>query len=102
MEEWRYTKIPMFRLVTIEREFGSGAASIASQLAERLGWKLWDHLLTEEIARIAQVDPSAVKRCGRQVRPEYHGGSRSAGNGSGVKNGDFRFGTRRISERETG
>ena len=57
----------MFRLVTIEREFGCGAASIASQLASRLGWKLWDHLLTEEIARIAQVDPSAVKRCDERM-----------------------------------
>ena len=46
----------MFRLVTIEREYGCGAAAIASQLADHLGWKLWDHLLTEEIARLANVD----------------------------------------------
>ena len=57
----------MFRLITIEREFGSGAASIAKQLAERLGWKLWDQALTEEIARIAQVSPSAVKRCDERI-----------------------------------
>jgi len=57
----------MFRLITIEREFGSGAASIAKQLAERLGWKLWDQALTEEIARIAQVSPSAVKRCDERM-----------------------------------
>ena len=62
----------MFRLVTIEREFGCGAASIASQLADRLGWKLWDHLLTEEIARIAQVDPSAVKRCDERMDSRLH------------------------------
>jgi hypothetical protein len=53
----------MFRIVTIEREFGCGGASIAEQLAKRLGWKVWDHLLTEEIARIANVAPAAVKRC---------------------------------------
>src|SRR5215469_4104089 len=57
----------MFRIVTIEREFGCGAASIANRLAGRLGWKLWDQLLTEEIARIAQVDPSAVKRCDERM-----------------------------------
>jgi cytidylate kinase len=57
----------MFRLITIEREFGCGAGSIASQLAGRLGWKLWDHSLTEEIARIAQVSPSAVKRCDERM-----------------------------------
>ena len=62
----------MFRLITIEREFGCGAASIAEQLAERLGWRLWDHLLTEEIAHIAQVDPSAVKRCDERMDSRLH------------------------------
>src|SRR3954462_10066689 len=62
----------MFRLVTIEREFGCGAASIASQIAERLGWKIWDHLLTEEIARLAQVDPSAVMRCDERRDSRLH------------------------------
>ena len=47
----------MFRLVTIEREYGCGGAAIAAQLADLLGWKLWDHLITEEIARLANVDP---------------------------------------------
>jgi cytidylate kinase len=62
----------MFRLITIEREFGCGAASIAKQLAERLGWKLWDKRLTEEIAHIAQVDPSAVKRCDERMDSRLH------------------------------
>ena len=62
----------MFRLITIEREYGSGAAAIAATLAERLGWKLWDHLLTEEIARIAQVDPSAVMRCDERRDSRLH------------------------------
>jgi|SRR5579872_426463 len=62
----------MFRIVTIEREFGSGAAKIAVQLASRLGWKVWDKLLTDEIARIAKVDPSAVKRCDERVDSRLH------------------------------
>jgi cytidylate kinase len=62
----------MFRMLTIEREFGCGAASIANRLAGRLGWKLWDQLLTEEIARIAQVDPSAVKRCDERMDSRLH------------------------------
>jgi cytidylate kinase len=57
----------MFRLVTIEREYGCGGASIAAQLADHLGWKLWDHRLTEEIARLANVEPSAVKRCDERM-----------------------------------
>jgi cytidylate kinase len=62
----------MFRIVTIEREFGSGAARIAVQLASRLGWKVWDKLLTDEIARIAKVDPSAVKRCDERMDSRLH------------------------------
>jgi cytidylate kinase len=57
----------MFRLITIEREYGCGGAPIAAQLADHLGWKLWDHLLTEEIARIANVDRSAVMSCDERV-----------------------------------
>lgn len=62
----------MFRLITIEREYGSGAAAIAASLAQQLGWKLWDHLLTEEIARIARVDPSAVLRCDERMDSRVH------------------------------
>lgn len=57
----------MFRLLTIEREYGSGAAKIASKLADRLGWTLWDQRLTEEIARMAHVDASAVRRCDERM-----------------------------------
>jgi cytidylate kinase len=62
----------MFRLITIEREYGCGAATIAAQLADHLGWKLWDKLLTEEIARVAQVEPSAVKRCDERMDSRFH------------------------------
>ncbi|HEX4786618.1 MAG TPA: cytidylate kinase-like family protein [Candidatus Sulfotelmatobacter sp.] len=62
----------MFRIVTIEREYGSGAAAIAAQLAARLGWKLWDQLLTQEIAHRAQVDPSAVRRCDERMDSRFH------------------------------
>jgi len=62
----------MFRLITIEREFGCGGPHIAEDLAHHLGWKLWDHLLTEEIARIAQVDPAAVKRCDERMDSTLH------------------------------
>jgi len=51
------------RIVTLEREYGSGGAMIAKRLAERLGWKLWDEQLTCEIARVAKVDENAARRC---------------------------------------
>lgn len=57
----------MYRVITIEREYGSGAAEIASKLASRLGWKVWDRELTAEIARVANVDPSSVSFCEERV-----------------------------------
>jgi cytidylate kinase len=41
----------MIKVITIEREYGSGASNIAAMIAARLGWKVWDQEITEEIAR---------------------------------------------------
>ena len=57
----------MFRMVALEREFGSGGGGIACELARRLGWKLWDQSLTTEIAKRAQVAESAVALCDERV-----------------------------------
>jgi cytidylate kinase len=76
----------MFRLVTIEREYGCGGGAIAAELADRLGWKLWDHLLTEEIARTADVDPSAVMRCDERMDSRLHRLAKSFWRGSYERN----------------
>jgi len=62
----------MIKIVTIEREYGCGGGEIAAQLAHQLGWKLWDQLLTEEIARLANCSKAAVE--GREERrdPLYY------------------------------
>ncbi|MFZ0270876.1 MAG: cytidylate kinase-like family protein [Acidobacteriaceae bacterium] len=52
----------MIRAITIEREFGCGASEIASLVAARLGWGLWDERLTQEIARLTESTPEAVER----------------------------------------
>jgi Cytidylate kinase-like family len=52
----------MIQAVTIEREFGCGGSEIASLLAQRLGWNLWDERLTQEIARLAKSSPEVVKK----------------------------------------
>ena len=57
----------MYRIITVEREYGCGAGQIARQLSSRLGWKLWDQELTREIARVANVDASAVSMCEERV-----------------------------------
>jgi len=54
-------------VITIEREYGSGGANIAKQIAERLDWKLWDQEITAEIARAADVDPQVTRRCDERV-----------------------------------
>jgi cytidylate kinase len=61
----------MYKIITVEREYGCGAGGIASQLASQLGWKLWDKDLTAEIARVANVDSSAVSMCEERVDSKF-------------------------------
>ena len=62
-ELWRPGKIrAMIQAITIEREFGCGGSQIASLLAQRLGWNLWDERLTQEIARLTNSTPQAVEQ----------------------------------------
>jgi cytidylate kinase len=56
----------MIRVITIDREYGSGAADIAKRLAERLGWQLWDQLMTDEIARRLECDSREVEEHGER------------------------------------
>jgi len=51
----------MIKVITFEREYGSGAGDIARKLAERLGWKLWDQALTDEIARLMDCSSRTVQ-----------------------------------------
>jgi cytidylate kinase len=52
----------MIKVLTIEREYGSGAAAIARTVAARLGWKLWDQVLTDEICRRMDCDRRHVEQ----------------------------------------
>lgn len=61
----------MISIITIEREFGCGAAQIAEKLAARLNWKLWDQLLTQEIARLANCRQSDVELHEERRDPLY-------------------------------
>jgi hypothetical protein len=49
------------RIITIDREYGSGGGDIAAELARRLGWKLWDQRLTDEIAFRLDCERRAVE-----------------------------------------
>lgn len=62
----------MMDIVTIEREYGCGGAEIAERLSQRLGWKLWDQLLTEQIARLAQCPKAVVENREERKDPLYY------------------------------
>ncbi|HET9790964.1 MAG TPA: cytidylate kinase-like family protein, partial [Candidatus Angelobacter sp.] len=62
----------MIKIVTIEREYGSGGGEIAQLLAGRLGWKLWDQSLTEEIARLARCPREVVEGREERTDPLYY------------------------------
>jgi cytidylate kinase len=62
----------MIKIVTIEREYGSGGGEIAQRLATQLGWKLWDQLLTEEIAKLAECPKAVVEVREERTDPLYY------------------------------
>jgi cytidylate kinase len=62
----------MIKIITIEREYGSGGGEIAQLLAKRLAWKLWDQLLTEEIARLAECPKAVVEVREERTDPLYY------------------------------
>jgi cytidylate kinase len=62
----------MIRIITVEREYGCGGGEIAQRLADRLGWKLWDHQLTEEIARLANCSKAVVEQREERTDPLYY------------------------------
>jgi len=62
----------MIKIITIEREYGCGGGVIAQKVANRLGWKLWDQLLTCEIARLSNCEQSEVELREERVDPLYY------------------------------
>jgi cytidylate kinase len=56
-----------YRVLTVNREFGSGGGRIAQAIAERLGWKLLDKDIIDAIAYQAHVDPNVVHRYDEHV-----------------------------------
>jgi hypothetical protein len=51
----------MIRIITVDREYGAGGNAIATALANRRGWTLWDQRLTDEIASRMGSDRRAVE-----------------------------------------
>lgn len=62
----------MINILTIEREYGCGGGQIARKIADRLGWELWDQLLTSEIARLSNCEECEVESREERVDPLYY------------------------------
>jgi cytidylate kinase len=56
-----------YRVLTVNREFGSGGGRIAQTIAENLGWKLLDKDIIDAIAYAAHVDAHVVSRYDEHV-----------------------------------
>jgi len=62
----------MIRVVTVGGEYGSGRAEIAMRIAARLGWRLLDNSLIEDIARTANYDPALCRRYDEATNSWFH------------------------------
>jgi cytidylate kinase len=56
-----------YRVLTVNREFGSGGGRIAQTIAGWLGWKLLDRDIIDAIAYAAQVDATVVRHYDEHV-----------------------------------
>ena len=59
------------RVITLDREYGSGGAEIAKALADCLNWKLWDQALTNAIAREFDCEGHVVQEHEEKRDPLY-------------------------------
>jgi cytidylate kinase len=62
----------MKQILIIDREFGAGGTTIAAVLAERLGWKLFDDALSQEIARLAKIPLEVCRKREERKDPFLH------------------------------
>src|SRR3569833_3404320 len=75
------------RGVTGTREIGRGGGRIAQSIAKRLGWKLLDSALIEQIACEAKVDAGVVSRFDEHVEGWLAGINRQAMRGAAMAAG---------------
>lgn len=64
--------IDMKQILLIDREFGAGGTTIAAMLAQRLGWKLFDDELSQEIARLAKIPLEICRKREERKDPLVH------------------------------
>ena len=62
----------MVRILTVEREYGSGAPAISKALAARLNWKLWDEEFTARLASRLKCEQKIVKQHEERVESMFY------------------------------
>ena len=67
------------RIITVDREYGSGGGVVAQRLAQRLGWELVDHQIVVEIARELNI---SVEEAAAQDATSQDAATFSSGSGS--------------------
>ena len=60
------------KVITVEREYGSGGGEFAHQLAARLGWKRLDSELVSAAAKAAGVTPELAAKFDERLDPWYY------------------------------
>jgi cytidylate kinase len=65
-------EVEVFRIITVEREYGAGGSLVAATLARQKGWQLLDQQLTCEIAKLGAVEESAVACREEKCDPLIH------------------------------
>jgi len=60
------------KVITVEREYGSGGGEFAHQLAVRLGWKRLDSELVSAAAKSAGVSPELSAKFDERLDPWYY------------------------------
>jgi cytidylate kinase len=65
-------ELGLVRIITLDREYGSGGVEIAQALADRLKWKLWDQALTKAIARELDCEGKVVQEHEEKRDPLYY------------------------------
>jgi cytidylate kinase len=62
----------VYKIITVEREYGAGGSLVAAELARHRGWQLLDQQLTCDIAKVARVDEHAVACREEKCDPLLH------------------------------
>ncbi len=67
-----------YRALVISRQYGSGGARIAALIAARLGWRLLDSQIIDEVARAMRMDSTTIQNLDERVTGWLHRFNRDA------------------------